>query len=176
MLFGLPITGETIAFFVLALIIIISAVFMITMTNVMHMAVSLVGVFLGVAGIFILLGADFVGFVQIMVYAGAITILMVFALMLTHRGLSAEMQHEVGALRSTVTFVVIAVLVGTILYAIRRTPWTSNNINALQPFHQSTVTLLANAIFQQYTVPFELVSAVLTVALVGSAVIARKEE
>ncbi len=175
MFFGLPITGETIAFFLLALIIIVSAVFMLSLTNVMHMAVSLVGVFLGVAGVFILLGADFVGLVQIMVYAGAITILMVFSLMLTHRGLGEHAVREVGAMRGTTTFAGIAVLVAIVLYAIRNAQWPGNT-TALQPFHQSTVTLIANAIFQQYTVPFELVSAVLTVALVGSVVIARKEE
>ncbi|PWI58020.1 hypothetical protein BM613_06190 [Sulfoacidibacillus thermotolerans] len=168
-------TGATITYFVLALIIIVSGVFMLTLTNVMHMAVSLVGVFLGVAGIFILLGADFVGLVQVMVYAGAITILMVFALMLTHRGLNGHLQGEVGPFRGTLTFLSVAIIVGTLLYAIRSTPWPGST-TALQPFHQSTVNLIANAIFHQYTVAFELVSAVLTVALVGAAVIARKEE
>jgi len=175
MLFGIPITGETVAYFVLALIIITSGVFLMTLQSVMHMALALGGVFLGVAGVFVILGADFVGIVQVMIYAGAITILMVFSLMLTHSGKSSEEGPEVGAVRGTVTFVGVAVIVGAILLVIRGTSWPVSP-TAMQPFHQSTVLLIADALFHTYTIQFELVSAILTTALVGAVIIARKEE
>ncbi len=175
MLFGFPITGETVAYFVLALIIITSGVFLMTLRNVMHMALALGGVFLGVAGIFIILGADFVGIVQVMIYAGAITILMVFSLMLTHSRRKTDEEPEVGGLRGTVTFIGVAVVVGAILLVVRKTSWPVSP-TALQPFHQSTVLLIADALFHTYTIQFELVSAILTAALVGAVIIARKEE
>lgn len=173
MLFGIPITGETIAFFVLALVIIASGVFLMTLQKVMHMALSLGGVFLGVAGIFLLLGADFVGVVQIMIYAGAVTILMVFALTLTKTGDDPEPKGHV--LHKIIAFLVSAVIVVAVLLTIRSTSWPVGQ-TAVQPFGANTVAQIGELMFHQYTVPFELVSLVLTVGLVGASVIARKEE
>jgi NADH-quinone oxidoreductase subunit J len=174
MIFGMPITGQTVAFFILALIIITSGVLLMTQSKVMHMALSLGGVFLGVAGIFVLLGADFLGIVQVLIYAGAITILMVFALMLTQKGddTSTPNTHP---LRGLLTLIGAAGLAVILLIVLRNTPWTVSR-TAVDPYTHSTVALIAQALYHQYTLPFELVSLVLTVALVGAAVIARKEE
>ena len=173
MLFGMPITGGTVAFFVLALIIIASGVFLMSLQKVMHMALALGGVFLGVAGIFMLLGADFVGVVQIMIYAGAVTILMVFALTLTQTGDDEEPGGH--RLHKLLAFIVSAVIVLAVLFTVRATPWPVGQ-TGIQPFGPNVVAKIGQAMFHQYTIPFELVSLVLTVALVGAAVIARKEE
>ncbi len=173
MLFGVPITGETIAFFVLALVIIASGVFLMSLQKVMHMALALAGVFLGVAGIFFLLGADFVAVVQIMIYAGAITILMVFALTLTQTGDDEEPSGH--RFHKALAFIVSAVIVVAVLLTIRSTAWPVGQ-TAIQPFGGNVVAQIGQAMFHQYTIPFELVSLVLTVALVGAAVIARREE
>ncbi|MCY0876512.1 MAG: NADH-quinone oxidoreductase subunit J [Firmicutes bacterium] len=174
MLFGIPITGQTISYFVLALIIMISGVMLMSLNKVMHMAVALGGVFLGVAGIFILLGADFVGMVQILIYAGAITILMVFALMLTQRG-DDTASPSANGWRTAGVLVFVVLLCGAFLLVLRGTTWPVSQ-SAVNPYSQPTVNLIANALFHAYTVPFELVSLLLTVALVGAVVIARKEE
>ena len=173
MLFGVPITGGTIAFFVLALIIIASGVFLMSLQKVMHMALALGGVFLGVAGIFMLLGADFVGVVQIMIYAGAITILMVFALTLTQTGDDTEPSGH--GWHKALAFIVSAVIVLAVLLTIRSTPWPGGQA-PIQPFGANVVAQIGQAMFHQYAIPFELVSLVLIVALVGASVIARKEE
>ncbi|MCY0902467.1 MAG: NADH-quinone oxidoreductase subunit J [Firmicutes bacterium] len=174
MIFGIPITGQTITYFLLALIIMISGVMLMSLQKVMHMAVALGGVFLGVAGIFILLGADFLGMAQILIYAGAITILMVFALMLTQRGDDTESPPANGwRVGGALVFVVL--LCAAFLYVLRGTAWPVTQ-SAVDPYTQPSVVLLAQSIFHTYTVPFELVSVLLTVALVGAVVIARKEE
>lgn len=174
MIFGIPITGQTISYFVLALIIMISGVMLMSLQKVMHMAVALGGVFLGVAGIFILLGADFLGMAQILIYAGAITILMVFALMLTQRGDDTQSPSP-SLWRSGTALVFVVLLCAAFLFVLRGTSWPFTQ-NAVDPYSQPSVVLLAQAIFHTYTVPFELVSLLLTVALVGAVVIARKEE
>lgn len=173
MLFGMPITGETVAFFLLALTIIVSGVMLLTLTKVMYMAVALGGVFLGVAGIFILLGSDFLGMVQILIYAGAVTILMVFALMLTQKGDDTE-SPEPSGWRLLLTLIGVAGLAVTLLFVLRNTPWPVSRV-VIEPFAKPTVNLIASAMFHTYTVPFELISLILTAALVGAVVIARKE-
>ena len=75
--------GENIAFSIMAVIMICSAVFMINFTKVVHMVTSLALVFLSLAGMFVLLEAEFVAFVQVLIYGGAITILMIFGIMMT---------------------------------------------------------------------------------------------
>jgi len=174
MLFGIPLTGQTIAYFILALIIMISGVMLMSLQKVMHMAAALGGVFLGVAGVFILLGADFLGMAQILIYAGAITILMVFALMLTQRGDDTN-APEPSTWRSAGALVFVVLLCGAFLYVLRGTNWPTSQ-SAVDPFSQSSVKLIADALFHNYTIAFEFVSLLLTVALVGAVVIARKEE
>lgn len=174
MLFGVPITGQTVAFYILAVIIITSGVMLLTLSKVMHMAVALGGVFLGVAGVFILLGADFLGLVQVLIYAGAITILMVFALMLTQKG-DDTVAPDPGRGRTWLSLIGTVGLAVVILLVVRGTNWPVSQPNT-EPFSQPTVNLIADALFHTYTVPFELISLVLTAALVGAVVIARKEE
>lgn len=173
-LFGIPVSGQNIAFFLIALVILLSGVTVLMMDKLMHMAVALGGVFLGVAGIFILLGADFVGIVQIMIYAGAITILMVFALMLTQKGDETQtpQPHPV---RTWLTLLFTAAFVALVIIVLRSVQWPVSQ-NAVEPFTQPTVNLIAQAMYHTYTIPFELVSLLLTAALVGAVLIARKEE
>lgn len=173
MLFGVPITGESVAFFVLALVIITSGVLLMTFDKVMHMALALAGVFLGVAGVFILLGADFVGVVQVLIYGGAVTILMVFAVMLTERE-GHEHDRGAGAVRTGLALIGAAGLAAVILLSVRSTPWPVG-ATGLRTIH-STVPQIAASLFHYYAIPFELMSVVLTAALVGAVTIARKEE
>lgn len=172
--FGMPVTGQTVTFFILALIIIASGVMLMTLQKVMHMALSLGGVFIGVAGIFILLGADFIGAAQILVYAGAITILMVFAVMLTQKGDETASPDPHGG-RILLTLIGAVGFAVIMLVVLRSTAWPVSQ-SAVEPFTRPTVNLIAQALYHTYTIPFELVSLLLTVALVGAAVIARKED
>ena len=79
-------TGEAIAFYVLAAITLASGVVVVRSPNIVHSAVALIPAFLGVTGVYILLGAEFVAGIQVLIYAGAITVLILFVIMLTEGG------------------------------------------------------------------------------------------
>jgi len=87
-------TGENIVFILLSVLIISGAVLMISHTRLVQMVVSLAFVFLGLAGIYVLLEAEFVAFVQVLIYAGAVTILMVFGITMTRRDTEETQPHR----------------------------------------------------------------------------------
>jgi len=168
--YGIPVTGVVIAYYLIALFTISCAVMMLSFRKVMYMALSAGGVFLGVAGIYILLQADFLAFAQILIYAGAITILMLFAIMLTKHDTVEESPFTWGkALPAGIgTFGTLLF----ILWTIRTSSWP---VAQAVP-HGSNVSEIGLSLFRTYAIPFELVSLVLIVALVGTVVLARKEE
>ena len=84
------ITGEFLAFMLLAIIAVSGGVLLLNLTNVVHMVLALVATFISIAGIYILLSAEFLAVVQILIYSGAITIIMLFGIMLTRPDTSSE--------------------------------------------------------------------------------------
>ncbi|HNS41007.1 MAG TPA: NADH-quinone oxidoreductase subunit J, partial [Promineifilum sp.] len=82
--------SQQIVFLVIAAIILISAIGVVTLRNVFHAALAMMASFLGVAGIYILLEADFLGMAQVLVYIGAISILIIFAIMMTRRMMQTQ--------------------------------------------------------------------------------------
>ncbi|MBB3110543.1 NADH-quinone oxidoreductase subunit J [Paenibacillus phyllosphaerae] len=169
-MWNVELTGEFIAFFVFAVMIITGAVMMLSLTQVVHMVLSLLAAFIGMAGMFVLLQAEFLAFVQVLIYAGAVTILMIFGIMMTnHQGEGAEFPrawHEglaaVGALA----------LFGLLFYAIRQADFSQ--VTAYAPAEDNTLAI-GKLLFTGYVVPFELVSVLLTVAFIGAIVLAKKE-
>lgn len=164
-------SGELAAFFVFAVVMIVGAVLMLTLTKVVHMVTSLAAVFLGLAGMFVVLEAEFVAFVQVLIYAGAVTILMIFGIMMTNH--QAIQEEPVRPVHEIVSAVAAILLFGILFYAIRSTT-----------FEQSAPPLQANVdnsmeigkqLFTLHVIPFELVSVLLTVAFIGAIVIAKKE-
>jgi len=163
--------GENIAFAILAVIMISSAVFMISFTRVVHMVVSLAAVFLSMAGLYILLNAEFVAFVQVLVYAGAISILMIFGIMMTRHG---QQEEEVKRpLFNTLLLVGIFALFGVIFFAIQDTIFTAPG--GFDPGEDNT-RMIGELLYNNYVIPFELVSVLLTVAFIGAIIMAKREE
>ncbi|MFC4769508.1 NADH-quinone oxidoreductase subunit J [Effusibacillus consociatus] len=175
---ALPVfTGQMIAFILISLLVIGSAVAMLFARKVIYMALLIGGVFIGVAAIYILLDADFAGFAQILIYAGAITILMLFAIMLTNHG----SQEQTPVNTHTVTAVVAAGgLLGLLYWGFNTIDWSKweqlSPKDPTPPWGDNSVRAVGQAIYSAYTIPFELVSVVLIVALVGAVILARKEE
>lgn len=163
--------GEFIAFFILSLLTIGGAVFMISFTRVVHMVVSLGITFISIAGLFVLLGAEFVGVSQVLVYSGAISILMLFGIMLTKHDAHDEGTGRIWKNRFVLLFV--AAVFGLLFWGIQNTPWPAPT----QPGASgaSNVKEIGVAVFTQYVIPFELVSVLLLVALVGAIIMAKKE-
>jgi NADH-quinone oxidoreductase subunit J len=168
--------GPMIAFYLISLFILGAGVMMLNFRKVIYMALTIGAVFVGCAAIYILLGAEFVGIAQILIYVGAITILIMFAIMLTnHEAIEPPAKWSV---RNVASFIAAAALAVVLLLVIRSTSWpvqtTAPNLNA---GHTNTVAI-GLTLFKEYGLPFELVSLLLIVGLVGAVILAqpRKEE
>jgi NADH-quinone oxidoreductase subunit J len=157
-----------IIFYLFAAITVISAVFVVTVRNIVHSAFYLLFTFFGVAGIYVLLGADFVAVVQLIVYVGGILILLLFGVMLTNK--ITNVQIKSGAWQIVPAAIGTGAL-GIFLYVtFINTNWKTTNIE----FPFSTTQNLGILLMNQYVVFFELLGILLLIALIGAASIARR--
>jgi NADH-quinone oxidoreductase subunit J len=162
-------SGEFIAFLVLALIAIAGGVLMINLTQVVHMVIALVFTFVSIAGIFILLSAEFLAAVQILIYSGAITIIMLFGIMLTRHNNTSEPKSSIGKrllILGGITAFAISVYFG--IYNLEFTTQASD-------LHVDNTEQIGIALYTKYIIPFELTSVILLVALIGAIVLAKKD-
>src|SRR5574341_2437536 len=111
----------TILFYAVAAITVISAAGVAFSRNIVYSAFSLLGTFAGVAGIYIFLGADFVAAVQVLIYVGGILVLILFAVMLTHRITDVEITNR--AAGRIPALIVVGVFVYLLIQTVRETPW-----------------------------------------------------
>ena len=158
-----------IAFGVIAVVMVISAFKVVTTANVVHATLYLVLVLAGVAANFILLGAEFAGVTQVLVYIGAVVVLFLFGIMLTRAEMGDDetVQRE----RRGMAALVGILLAGVMTYALVES-FDDRTIERLEP---STTAQISDSIFRDYIVPFEAVSVLLLAALIGAIVLARKE-
>ncbi|MGQ0551530.1 MAG: NADH-quinone oxidoreductase subunit J family protein [Armatimonadota bacterium] len=161
--------GELAAFVILSVITLASAVVVVTSANIVRAALSLVPTFLGVTGLYILLQAEFVAGIQVLIYAGAITVLMLFVIMLTEGGTGLRVrqlneQVPLGMLAAAILAVLlIAVFSGT------EWPKASGSLP------QYTAAPIGTAFLTNAVLIFETTSLVLLVSLMGAIIIARRE-
>lgn len=161
-------SGEFIAFFVLAVCAIGGAVFMLNFARVVHMVLSLAFTLLSIAGIYVLLNAEFLAVAQVLIYTGSVSILMLFGIMLTrHR----DQEETVRPWHSFFSFVGVGALFGILIHTIYNTPFEESTASV----KEFTVSRLGEIVFKQYVIPFEALSVLLLVALVGAVILARKE-
>jgi len=162
-------SGQFIAFFILSLFTIGGAVFMISFGRVVHQVVALALSFLSIAGLFFLLEAEFVGIVQILVYSGSITILMLFGIMLTQHDAPSETRRSRFKIFS---FAIVAVFFVMMFIGIQ-----SMNIPGEPAMYadQKNVLEIGKMMFTEHVIPFELSSVLLLVAMVGAIVLAKRE-
>lgn len=158
----------TILFYVLALIIVVSAVMVVFNKNVVHSAFSLFFTLFAISGIFVLLKADFIALTQIMVYVGGILILLIFGVMMTTKVTNVELKTKN---LNTIPSLVFSIGIVTILiFIIFSTKW--NIRSGLES--EETITQIGIMLLSKYLLPFEIASIVLLVALIGSAMFARR--
>jgi NADH-quinone oxidoreductase subunit J len=163
-------SGSNIMFLIFALLAIGGAVFMLNLTKVVHMVTSLAVTFISLAAIYILLQAEFVAVVQVLIYAGAITILMIFAIMMTnHREID---QSIVRPLHQGLVLIGVILLGGLIFYAVQRAAFPAPDVD-LATNNTENIGL---KLFHEHVIPFELMSVLLTVAFIGAIIIAKREE
>ena len=158
---------NTVAFIVIAILTLTGALAAATLQKLMHAALSLVVAFVGLAAFFFLLGAEFVGLVQVFVYIGAVAVLIVFTILLTRRGAATPDKFNWGG-------VVIAIAVfGGLIWAIFLTPGLSiapPQIEAL------TVKRIGEVLMTDYVWPLQCVGLVLTAALIGALILVMEEK
>lgn len=160
----------TLSFALIALLTVVAALAAMTLRNLVHCALAMVVAFVGIAAAFLNLGAQFVGFAQILVYVGAVTILIVFAVLLTRGGLASER-----SLFSTSWLwgggVAVAVF-ATLAWAIRQSV-----VEDRQPPPEADVTVkqIGEALMTKFVLPLEVIGLLLTAALIGAVIIAMKE-
>ncbi len=147
-----------------------AAIAVVTNKNILHSALFLVLAFVGVASIYVMLEAPFIAVIQVLVYIGAIAILIVFAIMLTRKLMSKELEQRNAqwiwaALGSLALF-------GVLAWIVYSANWPASG--ALPP--QDQITVLGNELLSTFVVPFEIASVLLLAALIGSIVIGRERD
>ncbi|SRR5579883_817623 len=170
----------TVIFWIFAILLVASALLVVGSRRIVHSALALVVVFALAAGIYVILNAEFIAIVQILIYAGAVTILILFALMLTR--ISGRQRTNPTNGLWPVALIVCVLLGGTIIYAVtssfRLIQDTSNGSGQL-PAGINNVVRIGQLLYSpqtySYVLPFEIASLVLLVAIVGAIVIGRED-
>ncbi|WP_320666518.1 NADH-quinone oxidoreductase subunit J [Prochlorococcus sp. MIT 1307] len=162
---------ELICFLILAAVVVIGSLGVILLTNIVYSAFLLGGVFMAVAGLYLLLNASFVAAAQVLVYVGAVNVLILFAIMLVNKkeDLKPIKNLQVRRILSG------AVCIGLLALLVRvdlTTPWALPGPPAIG--EQATVRI-GEHLFTDYLLPFELASVLLLMAMIGAIVLARRD-
>jgi NADH-quinone oxidoreductase subunit J len=160
---------STAVFYLVAIVTVGSALMVAFSRNIIYSAFSLLGTFAGSAGIYVFLGADFVAAVQLLIYVGGILVLILFAVMLTHRITDVEITNR--AAGRIPALIITGVFIYLLIQTVRETPW----VKAKEIVFQPTTEKIGDLFLNSYLLPFELASLVLLAALIGTVVISRKE-
>ena len=163
----MPITEAV--FYLLATITLVGALGVALSNNIMYSAFALMGTLLGVAGTFVMLGADFLGVVQLLVYVGGILVLTLFAVMLTHR--IAEVNVSNRPVGRPVAVVMVGAVAWWMIKVGTSATWVVKEPGVVAP----TTYGIGAAFLSDYILPYEVASIVLLVALIGAVVVSRKE-
>jgi NADH-quinone oxidoreductase subunit J len=162
--------GLAASFWIMAVVIVAAALAVVFLRNVFRAALSLIVCFIAVAGIYLTLSADFLAAVQILVYVGAISVLIILAVMMTR-----EVQQGSPSNRLKIpALVVAAVLLGLLIYSVTASPWRIASEPPLTP----TIVPLAQRLFgeQGFILPVEIAATLLLAAILGAIVIAREKD
>ncbi|MBM4296459.1 MAG: NADH-quinone oxidoreductase subunit J [Deltaproteobacteria bacterium] len=160
---------STAVFYLIALVTVVSAGMVAFSRNIIYSAFSLLGTFMGVAGIYVFLGADFVAAVQLLIYVGGILVLILFAVMLTHRITDVQITNR--AAGRIPALLVVALFLVLLIQIVKATPW----VKAKEVAFVATTAKIGDAFLYDYLLPFELASLVLLAAMIGAVVLSRKE-
>ncbi|HLX11746.1 MAG TPA: NADH-quinone oxidoreductase subunit J [Bacteroidota bacterium] len=158
-------------FYLFAFITIVSGAVVVFSRNIIYSAFSLLFTFFGVAGIYVLLSADFLAVAQVLIYVGGILVLLLFGVMLTNKVVDVDM--KTGTLQTLPASIIVAITAGSLCGVFYVTDW---KISHNTPMYSTTTNAIGEMFMTTYILPFEIVSVVLLVALIGAAYIARKSK
>ena len=188
-----------ICFYLFAATVVVSAVFVCFSHNIVHAAFSLLFTFFGVAGVYVLLSADFLAVAQILIYVGGILVLLVFGVMLTNRVTNIDIRAAIRSripsaiLCGALLFIIVSLLISAHWITYHDQPWaqsawnhdavqqavspsqgTSSEVFEKNGSHGTTMEI-GKLMMTDYVLPFEVVSVVLLISLLGAATIARQD-
>ena len=163
-------TAEALVFWVFAVVTVGSAAVVVLSRTLIYSAFALLFTFFGVAGLYVLLGADFLAATQLLIYVGGILVLLLFGVMLTHKIYSLDLRSELGSPWDWVAPASVAAGLFVILSATAlKTQWAG----AQRP-PAPTTSDIGRLFLGKFLLPFEAASVLLLVALVGAAMIVRR--
>lgn len=165
-------SAPLIIFFVLAALAVLGALSLIFQKHPIHSALSLIVVMVALAGLYLLMGAEFVAAVQIIVYGGAIMVLFIFVIMLLNAG--EEERTDFSKLAKFAGLPLAVALTGVIAAAIAHSHEAVTGAPAVATV--SDTGKLSNMLFQDFVYPFELTSFLILVAILGAIVLAQREK
>ena len=160
---------SSVLFFLLAIGVVGAGLAVVTLRNIIHSAVAMMVCFGSLAGMYALLGAPIVAAAQVLIYLGAISVLILFAIMLTQAGdanLPAPFHRQV-----PIAVVISLAIAGLVSWAVIQTDWP-----AAAEAATAAVEDIATAIFTEFALPFEIISLLLLVAIIGAIYLARRPE
>ena len=160
-----------IVFIGVAVLVVVSAFFVVTTRNLVHSAIALMGTLFGVAGLYVFLFADFMAAVQVVIYVGGILVLIIFGVMLTHRITTPVLIQTSMPNRLFAAIVALFILAGLSMLVIR-TPWHEGVMEE----SAGTVATIGTSLLTKYLLHFEVASVLLLVALLGAAYLSRRED
>lgn len=161
-----------IVFTLLSVLVLVPAILVVVSDNLFHAGIALITCFMGVAGVYVTLSAPFVAGMQVLVYAGAIAVILLFAFMLTH-----DLMHPLAgstAFQKIPAAILCTAIAGGLMMLMAGSKWAYLPGGDLAK--ATSIPQLGQEFLTRYVVPFELVSLLLLITLVGAVTIARKEE
>ncbi len=161
----------TIIFYVFALMTLVSAFVVVYSKNIVRSAFSLLFTFFGVAGLYVLLMADFLAITQLMIYVGGILVLVIFGVMLTSRQINVD--AKTGTIQTLPALLIAVAIAGSLVGMFWSNDWMHSGS---LPDAVSSGKNIGDLLLTSYVLPFEIASVVLLVALIGAAMIARREK
>ena len=170
---------EDVIFWILAVASVVSALAMIHLHNIFRAAIMLVVTFLAVAGLFVLLNAEFLAVVQVLIYAGAVSILLIFAVLLTR---DVEGGNPANRLRLP-ALLGAGLILSVLVTVVMQTDWqliesnlAGETLARVREVFSTTPVWLASLLLKEWVLPFEIVSVLLLAVAVGALVIVRERQ
>jgi NAD(P)H-quinone oxidoreductase subunit 6 len=162
---------QVVSLAVLGLMMLASALGVVLLSNIVHSAFLLGMTFVSISGIYILLNAGFVAAAQILIYVGAVNVLILFAIMLVNKRQDFQPLPAV-VLRKALTAIVCLGLFVLLSSIAVTTPWA---LSSATPAGDSAIVIIGEHFFSDFLLPFELASVLLLMALIGAVVLARRD-
>jgi NADH-quinone oxidoreductase subunit J len=163
-----------IVFWILSVVILVSAFMVVSLRNIFHSALFLILCLFSVAGIFILLGAEFLAAAQVLIYVGAVAILMIFAIMLTSN-LASKKIRQSNENVLVAFFVCFIFVISAVMLLARTYESVWSKLSPAETLPAQNILTLGKYLMTEFMLPFEVVSVLLLAAMIGAIVLARKE-